>query len=123
GGEPEDLERPRLVALAGGARLVLPEGRRAVRRERRDHARAAAPDPRPEPPFEDVVAAAQPHVVRRHRLRRVFLDQRRERLDVVALEGIDVAGEERAIRLLERRSWIGRADGARRQRRAGALEG
>ncbi len=40
--------------------------------------------PGAEPPGEDVVAAAQPHVVRRHRLGRVLVDQRRQRLDVVA---------------------------------------
>ena len=89
-------KRPRLVA-AVRARLVLAERRRAVRRHGRDHARALAADPRPEPPREDVVAAAQPQVERRHRLRRVLLDQRGERVDVVALERLDVAGEQRAV--------------------------
>ena len=54
----EHLQRPRLVAVAGLARLVLPERGRAVRGHGRDHARAPAADPRPEPPLEDVVTAA-----------------------------------------------------------------
>src|SRR5204863_9906820 len=74
----EHLERPRLVAAAG-SRLVLPEGRRAVPAHGREEPGAAAPDPGPEPPGEDVVAAAEPHVVRRHRLRRVLADPRGER--------------------------------------------
>ena len=44
----------------------------------------------------------QPEVVRRHRLRRVLVDQRRERVDVVALERLDVAGEQLAVGLVER---------------------
>src|SRR5437773_5475560 len=68
----EHLESPRLVTVAGRGRLVLPEGGRAVCRDRRDYARAAAADAGAEPPLEDIVAAAQPELVRRHRLRRVL---------------------------------------------------
>ena len=52
------------------------------------------PLPGPEPPREDVVAAGEPEVERRHRLRRVLVDQRRERVHVVLLERRDVAAEE-----------------------------
>src|SRR5262249_58845977 len=48
----EHLERPRVVARAALARLVLPEGREAVRRAGREHLRALAADTRPEPPLE-----------------------------------------------------------------------
>ena len=49
---------------------------------------------------------AQPEVVRRHRLRRVLAEQRRQRLDVVALEGLHVAREQRALLVVElRRTW------------------
>ena len=94
-----------LVAIARLARLVLAERGRAVRRHGRDHARALAADPGPEPPGEDVVAAGEPEVERRHRLRRVLVDQRGERVDVVRLEGRDVA----------RRAARGRARRARRR--------
>ena len=46
----EHLQRPRVVALAGLARLVLAERGRAVRGRRRDDARAAAADAGAEPP-------------------------------------------------------------------------
>ena len=105
----EHLERPRLVAVALLGRLVLAECRRAVRRLDRDDARPAAAVPRPNPPGEDVVAPGEPEVERRHRLRRVLLDERREGLHVVALE--------RRRRSARRSSAIGRLDGGRRGRR------
>src|SRR5215208_1056347 len=58
------LKRPRVVSAAGFARLVMAEGGRAVRSGRRNDARAATADTRPVPPFEDVVAPAQPQVER-----------------------------------------------------------
>ena len=50
-------------------------------------------DPRPEPPGEDVVAPREPEVVGRHRLRGVLVDERGQRVHVVALESLDVALE------------------------------
>src|SRR4029450_3223048 len=58
----EHLERPRVVAAARLARLVLAERGGAVGGPRRDHLRALAADTRAVPPRQDVVAAAQPHV-------------------------------------------------------------
>ena len=46
----------------------------------------------------------EPEVERRHRLRRVLLDQRRQRLHVVVLERRDVAVEQRAVLVVERRA-------------------
>src|SRR5437588_10075427 len=51
----EDLERPRVVAAARLARLVLTEGDLAVCVLHRQEPRAAAPNARSEPPGEDVV--------------------------------------------------------------------
>ena len=73
----EHLERPRLVAVAALVRLVLAERRRAVGGHGRDHPGALAADAGAEPPGEDVVAAAEPEVERRHRLGRVLVDERR----------------------------------------------
>src|SRR4029079_17624455 len=84
----------------------------AFRRPGGDHARALAADPGPEPPGEDVVATRKPEVERRHRLGRVLADQRRQRLDVVALEGIHVALEQRALLVVELARGGGRADTA-----------
>ena len=39
----------------------------------------------------------QPQVVRRHRQRRLLVEERRQRIHVVTLEGVDVAGDERAL--------------------------
>src|SRR5215210_4735566 len=75
----EHLQRPRVIAAARSARLVLPECGRAVRANGRNDARAATTGARPDPPTQDVVPAAQPHVERRHGLSRVLLDQRGER--------------------------------------------
>src|SRR3989441_6255369 len=70
-GDLEHLERPRVVALSRIAGLVLPERRRAVCSHGRDDARAATPGAGADPPAQNVLTAAQPHVERRHRLRRV----------------------------------------------------
>ena len=56
-------------------RLVLAEGRGAVRRSYRDDPRAFALDSGAEPPRENVLATAEPHVERRHRLQGVFLNK------------------------------------------------
>ena len=52
------------------------------------------PWPMPRMPRRDVLGAAQPEVVRRHRERRVLVQQRDERVHVVVLEGRDVAVEQ-----------------------------
>src|SRR5918992_387371 len=93
-------------AVAVLARLVLAERRRAVRRADRDHPRAAAGDPGAVPPREDVVAAAQPQVVRRHRLRRVLADELRECVHVVGLERLDVAREQALVSPVYRRLGV-----------------
>src|SRR5262245_14119500 len=113
--EPDDLaadnvqhlQSPRLVAVTGLVRLVLAERGRAVRGHGRNDLRAAALVTRPDPPLEDVVAAGEPHVEGRHRLRRVVVDERRQLVHVVALEGIDVAGEELGVRLVHLRRRVG----------------
>ena len=84
-----------------GVRLVLPEPRRAVRHDR-DEPRALAADARPETPLDDVVVGLQPQVVRRHVPRRVLAQERGQRVHVVALERVDVAGEERLVVGVER---------------------
>src|SRR5947209_12535752 len=70
----EDLQGPRHVAVAVRIGLVLPERRRAVRRDGGDDLRPAAAGARPDPPAEDVLAPAQPQLVWRHRLRRILVD-------------------------------------------------
>src|SRR3954453_17037852 len=97
----EHLQRPRVVAGPGLARLVLTERRRAVGGDGREDLRAATGDAPAHPPAEDLVAAAQPQLVRRHGLRRVLVDQRGQRLHVVALERLDVAGGQLAGRRLD----------------------
>src|ERR1019366_4135492 len=88
--EFQHLQRPRIEATPRVARLVLSECDRAIGRRDGDELRAAAPDPGAVPPGEDVVAAGQPHVERRHRLPGVLLDQCCERLEVVLLECGDI---------------------------------
>src|SRR5580704_387979 len=53
----EYLQRPRLVATPRLARLVLPEGGRAVGIDGWDHPRPATPRPMPQPEAEDALAA------------------------------------------------------------------
>ena len=53
----------------------------------------------PVPPAGDVGRALQPQRARRHRQRGVLTEQADELLHVVALEGVDVAGEERPLGL------------------------
>jgi len=49
-----------------------------------------------------VVTPPQPPLERGHRHRRIIVQQRDERLDVIALEGVDVAVEELLVRLVAR---------------------
>ena len=100
----------------------MPESHRAVCRSGGDKLGAATGYARPEPPGKDVLAALQPQVIRRHRLLRVLLDQRGERVEVVALEGRDVAGEELALPIVHGRHRIGGADAARLQRHTSTLQ-
>ena len=87
---------------------VLGDGRRAVGADRDE---PGAPTRRlAAPPRGDVVGALQPEVVRRHRQRGVVVEQVDERVDVVALEGVDVA--------LEQARWRRRVE---RPRRAGEV--
>jgi hypothetical protein len=62
----------------------------------------------------------QPERVRRHRERRVFAQQRHERVDVVALEGADVTIEE--CRLAVVQHHVGHTRVARGHRRPRALQ-
>src|SRR4029077_6517124 len=84
--------------------------------------RAATANARPEPPAGDVLLALPPAVVRRHRLLGVLLDQGGERAQVVPLEGLDVARKELLSSLVHFRYRIVRADAARLQRLARALQ-
>ena len=104
------------------ARLVLTKRRRTVRLPRGDDPRPLAADPWPEPPGEDVVPPREPHVERWHRLRRVLLDQRRERVDVVPLERVDVAREHCVICLVELGGRAFGGDVARGQCRPRSLQ-
>src|SRR5579884_1901842 len=69
----DHLERPR-IEPAAWARLVLAERRAAVGAARGHQARSLASDAGALPPGEDVIAALEPHVVRRHRLPGVLAD-------------------------------------------------
>jgi hypothetical protein len=59
-----------------------------------DQARAPAPDALTQEPAPHLERPLQPEVVGRHRHHRILVEERHERGDVVALEGVDVAGEE-----------------------------
>src|SRR3954449_6753164 len=117
----EHLQSPWLVA-AGRARLVLPECGRPVGTDGRDNARVLATDAGAEPPREDVVATGQPQVVRRHGLRRVLVDEFGQRVDVIGLERLDVADEQRALVLAEVRDRSAGLVGRLLERGAGALQ-
>ena len=78
--------------------------------------------PGPEPPREDVVAAAEPQGVRGHRLRGVLVEQRGQRVHVVALERVDVAREQLARASSSSGCTGSSREVARRERRPGALE-
>src|ERR1019366_2744433 len=93
----EHLQRPRVIARAGLARLVLPEGGRAVGGDGRDHARSTTTGAPAHPPAEDVPTPAQPQLIGRHRLRGILVNQRGERIHVVALEGVDVAAQQLTV--------------------------
>src|SRR5205807_4175867 len=79
------------------ARLVLAEGDLTVGHLDRDEARIGAADAGAEEPGEDVVASVEPQVEWWHRLGGVLPDHRGEGIDVVALEGVDVAGQQLAL--------------------------
>ena len=110
------LQRPRLVAVPTRLRPVLAERGRAVGRLDRDDPRVAAGVPGPEPPGEDVVAPREPEVERRHRLRGVLVDQRRQGIHVVRSNAVDVPLQELRVRGVDRR-------GRRRRRDVTRLEG
>src|SRR5712692_1363329 len=122
GAELEDEQRPGIVATPQNARLILPERHLAVCADGRNQPRATAADTRPEPPGEDVLAAAEPQVVRRHRLASVLLDEPRQRGDVIAFEGSDVAGEKLLAGGIHRGRRIVGTDSAGLQRRARPLQ-
>ena len=84
---------------------------------------AAAADPRAEHQPADVLVAPEPQLVRRHRLHRVLVQQRGERVHVVALEGVDVPAEQRLLLVVQRRRAGRRRDVGSRQRRPGPLQG
>ena len=80
------------------------------------------PSARPDPPGQDVVAAREPEVVRRHGLRRVLVDERRERLHVVALERVDIALEQIRVRSVDGGAAVVGLTFALLERRPRALE-
>ena len=104
------------------ARLVLAERHRAIRPNRGNEQRAATPDAWAEPPGENVVAAGQPHVIGRHALLSVPLDQRGQGVEVVPLEGIDVACQELALGFVDGGCRVIDAEAARLERRPRSLE-
>ena len=77
---------------------------------------------RPQAPLDDVVVGLEPQLVRRHRPRRVLVEERRQRVHVVALEGIDVPPQERLLVVVERLDRRGLADRLGRERRPGPLQ-
>ena len=88
---------------------------RAVRPWPAPGASPRQPMPVPRHQRADVVGAAQPQLVRRHGQGGVLVQQRGERVHVVALEGVDVAGQQRALRLVHRAA-TGSVARARRSR-------
>ena len=101
----EHLQRPRLVAARPSALgLYWPNAGEPFAAIVGIDARAAAAGARARPTSARMSSRPlQPEVVRRHRLRRVLVDQRRERVHVVALERLDVAREQLARRPRRRR--------------------
>ena len=103
-------------------RLVLAERERAVG-HRRDEPRAPAGEARTEAPLHDVLVGLEPELVRRHRPLGVVVEQRGQRVHVVALERVDVALQEgaparrpagrpvRRRRPASTRAWHGHAGG------------
>ena len=86
-------------------------------------ARALAAEPGPEAPLDDVVVGLEPQLVRRHRPRRVLVEQRGQRVHVVALERVDVPREQRLLVVVERLDRARRSTvRLGRQRRAGPLQ-
>src|ERR1019366_6906927 len=105
-----------------GAELLLPEGGGAVGGDRRDHARSTTTGAPAHPPAEDVPTPAQPQLIGRHRLRGILVNQRGERIHVVALEGVDVAAQQLTVVFAQCAApRIG--DLCAVERRPGALEG
>src|SRR5947199_3997077 len=92
-GDVEDLERPRVVTTATRTGPVLPESGLAVGHGG-DEPGASARGALTLPEGQDLVAATQPHLERGHRLRGVLVDERGERVHVVALERVDVPAEQ-----------------------------
>ena len=80
-------------SAAVGLGLVGPEAGVAVGRHR-DEPGALAPDAVAEEPLAHLVRAPQPEVVGRHRHDGVVVQERDQGGDVVALEGVDVAGQQ-----------------------------
>ena len=80
----------------GPRRLVVAEAGRAVGLHG-EELRALARVARADHPADDVVGALQPEVVGRHRDHDVVAQQGGQRRHVVALEGVDVAGEQRLV--------------------------
>ena len=115
-----DLQGPR-IEPAVRARTVLAERRLPVRR-RRQEAGPAALRTRTDPEVEDIGAAAEPHLVGGHRLRRILVDERGERLHVVALEGVEVAGEQRLLLVVDLLGHVGRRQVAGLERRPRPLQ-
>src|SRR2546428_12747357 len=99
--ELDDLQRPRLEPGPLGVRLVLAEGRRAVRRTGGDDPRALASDADAEPPREHVVAALEPEIKGWHRLLRVLADHVRGEAPVISLEPLGIPLEHVALRVVE----------------------
>jgi hypothetical protein len=77
--------------------------------------------PRPAQPGAELFGAAQPQRIRRHRHRRVLVQQRHERIDVEPLERVDVAGEQLLLVTVDGAGRVVHRDVAVGERRSRAL--
>src|SRR2546425_2521177 len=112
----EDDEGPWLVA-PGSTGPVLSEGGRAAGGGRYE-AGAAAGRSWPEKPLADRRGPAEAERIRRHGQRRVLMEQRHERVHVVAQERVHVALDQLRLRLRQRLSGIGHIAASERRTRA-----
>ena len=104
----EHLQRPRVVAAARLARLVLPERGRAVGGPTGITPRARG-SRCPGPNHQARMSSRPASHMSNGGIdwRGVLVDQRRQRVDVVALEGVDVAREQLALARVHRRRGVG----------------
>lgn len=119
---PENLDhhdRPRGVTTVP-ARLVVTEGGRPVGVDGHQFGTEATV-PGTDHETADVVSPQEPHGVRRHRLHGVLVQQADQLVDVEALKGVDVPGQQLALAGVHH--GLARAGVECGQRGPGALQG